>query len=227
MSSYPPLTGLLLLVLTLVLVFVEVRGHVPYNQSPKPCCLPYRFQAIVTPIRQFDVHDKKVRRVSRDWVNRMQVQEVVTFTKSGVQDVLSRTVTDFNKKVRYTITGDKCQSSPVNYGMLEPCMPDKAEHIGNSYLGLFEDKTKFMTWHFRRSTENRDVNMTISVTSDRCVPVMEHIQGRMGEFSTDTLVIFSNLTRDVDDDYFRVPVTCDNKVKARPDVRRMAVSGRG
>ncbi|XP_012938957.1 uncharacterized protein LOC101860900 [Aplysia californica] len=195
--------------LFLVVQLYGVSAEVPYEQSPKPCCLPYKFQAVITPLATFNVHNKQVMRVYRDWVRRLQVQDFATFTAYAIGETFYRTHTDFKNKVSYTIRDGKCSKSAVDYGMLEPCMPDNAEYIGSSYLGLYDDQTNFETWFFSRTNKNRDINMTISITADRCMPVMEHIVGQLGSGRTDTLVVFSNITRHVEDSVFELPAYCN------------------
>lgn len=187
--------------------------EVPKTQWPKPCCLPYRFTAIITPLSSFNVHTKQVMRLYRDWERRLQIQDIVSFNSDGINQTIHRSYVDYKQKLQYSISSTKCDVKPVSYGMLEPCMPDSAQYVGSSYLGLFDDVTKFQTWHFRREDKNRDMEMTIMVTSDRCVPVVEHIVGRLGGATTDTLVMFSNISRTFPDSVFDVPKLCDAQIR--------------
>ena len=56
---------------------------------------------------------------------------------------------------------------------------DDAKYLGISYIGQYDNKADINGWYFRRTDQNRDIEMTVAVTADRCVPVMEHITGTM------------------------------------------------
>ncbi|KAH9502484.1 hypothetical protein Btru_068813 [Bulinus truncatus] len=217
LTPKPPATSVWWLCL---ITLVTVQSETPADEdvalnrgkgihaSPKPCCLPYRFQAIITPLATFSVENKVVSRLYRNWESRIQVHEQVTFTPDGLETSLSKFILDYKNKKQYFVNSATCSESPITSGMLEPCMPDNSVYLGKSYIGLLENTANFDAWYFKRTDQNRDIEMTIAVTSDRCVPIMEHITGRMGEGTTDTLVLFTNISEVVEESVFKIPHAC-------------------
>ncbi|XP_076458327.1 uncharacterized protein LOC143292041 isoform X2 [Babylonia areolata] len=120
-----------------------------------------------------------------------------------------RSVATGQMSVEYIISasGD-CQSRPLEYAMLEPCMPEDAVLLGETYLGFGEDATRFRAWSFKRSDHGRNISMTVAVTHSDCVPVMETITGTMGRASVDTMATFTSFTELQNLDIFDVPPSC-------------------
>lgn len=180
----------------------------------KPCCLPYKFQAVVVDVQSFHYSKKQTSRLYRDWESKIQVMEGITYTENGVETSLYRAILDYKNKLRYDVVGGKCSSPPVRLlsGMLEPCMPDDALYLGNSYIGAYDDKAEFEAWYFQRTDQNRAIEMTIAVTRDHCVPVMEHITGTIEQSQTNNLVLFTNVTDVHDDSVFTIPENCIDQI---------------
>uniref|UniRef100_A0A0B6ZQA8 Uncharacterized protein n=1 Tax=Arion vulgaris TaxID=1028688 RepID=A0A0B6ZQA8_9EUPU len=184
-------------------------GH--HDVNPKPCCLPYKFKAVIVYLQSFDAKAKEVTMLYRDWENKRQIQENVVVDSHGVKTVVSQTYMDYKNMVKYDYApGQPCQYSPLDHGMLEPCMPESATYLGKSYIGAYNDKTNFNSWYFRRTDLNRNVEITIFVTADECIPVSEHITGQFGAAKANTLLMFTNVTKDVDNSAFDIPVECLN-----------------
>ncbi|BFZ03111.1 hypothetical protein BsWGS_06150 [Bradybaena similaris] len=177
--------------------------------QPAPCCLPYRFQAIVAMLPIFSDGKKAVTRLSRDWKNRIQVHDNVIFSSAGDEQIIRQTFLVYNRMLQYDYTPDgTCHTSALDYGMLEPCMPDNSSYLGQWYLGALNEKTVFNTWNFRRTNLNRNIEITIAVTADKCVPISEHITGQIGTNPVDSLVLFTNVTEQVADRFFDIPRAC-------------------
>ncbi|CAL1527409.1 unnamed protein product [Lymnaea stagnalis] len=189
------------------------RGVSP-KPVKKPCCLPYKFQAITVDLKSFQYDKEQTSRLYRNWESRIQVMDEIKYTEGGIVSTIYRVILDYKNKLRYVIVGDDCKDPvPLNSGMLEPCMPDSARYLGKSYIGAYDNTADFDAWYFRRTDQNRDIEMTIAVTADRCVPVMEHIAGTMARMPTDNLVLFTNVTDVQDDSVFRIPQSCLDKIR--------------
>ncbi|KAI8796770.1 ependymin-related protein 1 isoform X1, partial [Biomphalaria glabrata] len=205
-----------LLIIYLVIVksgeVADDRGNI-HNTTPRPCCFPYKFQAVVTQLTSFSVQNKVVTRLYRDWDSKIQVQEQATFTVNNIQSTGFKTIMDYKHGKLYTVNGDECRQAPLNSGMLEPCMPDNAVYLGTSYVGQESNSANFDTWYFKRNDFNRNLEMTVSVASDSCVPIMEHIVGTIGEGATNNLVFFTNVTSVTDVSVFNLPYTCLSNVQ--------------
>ncbi|XP_059145119.1 uncharacterized protein LOC131932272 [Physella acuta] len=178
------------------------------SHRPSPCCLPYRFQAVIASLQSFSVQARQVTRLYRNWEARIQVHEQATFTETGIEQTLFRLILDYKNGKQYMIQAGTCETSPITSGMLEPCMPADSTYLGNSYLGLFANQANFDAWYFRRTDQNRNIEMTIMVTKDNCVPIMEHIAGTMGGAPVDNLVLFTNVTENVNNSEFEIPYVC-------------------
>ncbi|CAG5122849.1 unnamed protein product [Candidula unifasciata] len=175
----------------------------------RPCCLPYRFQAIVASLPNFSDRRKAVARMSRDWNNRIQIHSSVLFDSGGQEQIIRQTFMDFKHMVQYEYTpGGSCHTSTLNYGMLEPCMPENASYLGQSYMGAYNNQMVVNTWNFQRTNLNRDLEITIVVTADKCVPVSEHITGKIGTGKAESMIFFTNVTEQVDNSVFEIPHTC-------------------
>lgn len=179
------------------------------GQTPKPCCLPFRFQAHVVPLASFGIDNQRIVRVTRDWEARLQIQQTLLIVDDDTTLVEHQVYSDFNHMIQYISGQGFCETRKVQFGMLEPCMPDNAQYLGKSYIGQYSDKANIDAWYFQRADQNRNIEMTIAVTRDKCVPVVEHITGSMGGGAeTNTLVLFTNLTEDVADEAFDLPPEC-------------------
>ncbi|KAL8565550.1 hypothetical protein ACOMHN_049526 [Nucella lapillus] len=118
-------------------------------------------------------------------------------------------IMDFKQSVQHTVThSGHCETRPLDYDMLEPCMPEDASFLGKTYLGFGEDTTRFQTWSFKRIDQGRKISMVVSVTSQHCVPVMESITGTLGHASVDTLVTFTTFKEVQDHSIFDTPTIC-------------------
>ncbi|RUS89832.1 hypothetical protein EGW08_002362 [Elysia chlorotica] len=178
------------------------------GQTHKPCCLPFRFQAEVVSLDSFSVNNQRLVRVKRDWESRLQIQESLVVSEDGGLELERQVYSDFKHMVQYISAKGSCITQKVQFGMLEPCMPDSSLYLGKTFIGQYSNKADIDGWYFRRTDQNRNIEMTIAVTSDRCIPVMEHITGTMGSGQANTLVLFTNLTEDVSDDAFDLPPEC-------------------
>lgn len=177
--------------------------------TPKPCCFPSAFQATVADMNSASAGNMRLFEVYRDWDKRMQVQRVMEFAPPGQVAPTVTIILDFNHSVQYILTssGD-CTSNHLNYAMLEPCMPENAAYLGETYLGYGADKTHFRTWSFRREDQGRNISMTVAATVQDCVPVMETITGTLGGARTDSLVTFTTFKQLQDPSVFDLPPNC-------------------
>ncbi|KAK7476763.1 hypothetical protein BaRGS_00031990 [Batillaria attramentaria] len=148
---------------------------------PTPCCFPSSFQATVADMRSAATGNMRLFEVYRDWEKRLQVQRVLEFAPPGQTTAVMTMIMDFQNAVHHMVSasGD-CQSQPLDYAMLEPCMPETAQYLGQTYLGFGGDTTNFQTWSFTRTDKGRNITMTVGVTASDCVPVVETIVGTLG-----------------------------------------------
>ncbi|KAK7112980.1 hypothetical protein V1264_012349 [Littorina saxatilis] len=203
----------LVFVVISTVIFFKARDSLADNVAgkavPKPCCFPSAFQATVADLRSAGSGEMRLFEVYRDWDRRMQVQRIMTFASPGQVAPVTTVILDFKNGVEYVVTasGD-CHPQPLSYGMLEPCIPDDAKYLGQTYLGFGEDKTQFRTWSFRRGDQGRNVSMTVSVTLHDCVPVMETISGTLGYAPTDSLITFTTFKVLQDSSIFEIPRSC-------------------
>ncbi|XP_076458326.1 ependymin-related protein 2-like isoform X1 [Babylonia areolata] len=200
---------LLLFLLLTGLLVSPAHGVGKDEEVPTPCCFPSSFQATVADMRSVATGQMRLFEVYRDWDRRLQAHRVMTFAPPGQVAPVMTMILDFAKSVEYIISasGD-CQSRPLEYAMLEPCMPEDAVLLGETYLGFGEDATRFRAWSFKRSDHGRNISMTVAVTHSDCVPVMETITGTMGRASVDTMATFTSFTELQNLDIFDVPPSC-------------------
>ncbi|KAK3756901.1 hypothetical protein RRG08_009444 [Elysia crispata] len=167
------------------------------------------FQAEVIPLASFSVDNQRLVRVTRDWESRLQIQDTLVVLGDGTMAAQQQIFSDFKHMIQYISSQGSCVTQKIQFGMLEPCMPDGATYLGKSFIGQYNNKADIDGWYFRRTDQNRNIEMTIAVTADKCVPVMEHITGTMGAGAqANTMVLFTNLTEDVADEAFDLPPEC-------------------
>jgi len=181
-----------------------------------PCCTPPRWQASMFDLKA-DSGLTYVTEYAQD--ETMQAEGSVTMNRLTTE-IVSQTFTDYKTKMTYTVNmyGDKmgqCVSSKVGHDFYSSCntkpaaaaMPSNIlgfQYEGNATLGGPKG-LMYDAWNIQFSD---GLNVTISLTRDMCIPVLENVKYDTPSGPVESLLLFNDVTTNVDDKLLTMPAAC-------------------
>lgn len=199
-----------------VLVAVTVVGVVLPGcvncQPPPRCCMPRKFQAVMSDLMTITGARIGNRFVTVD--QDTQKQAVINTAFDPVtrkSEEISRTVFDFSKKLVYTLPAGnptQCIRQAWNFQMFDSCVPADATYLGSSYIGL-PGSLNYDGWKYPYPGTGNDTTITVAFSREGCVPIVIKILGNMNG-PVDSIFLYNTYVPDnIDPTVFELPASCN------------------
>ena len=190
------------------LVTLFVCMYLASATEPEKCCIADNWQGKVAQVmhvsatNQFMEFDYEYAYKRDERLGGLRILDPFTGKE------LNRGVIDFETNHFYNITGSTCAKSARPWVMVEPfsCLPEKAQYLGEYYVGGIEDEWKGDYWAVRDLTD--EVKFIEIVFSKNCALVYERVTMEVGT-QIQLTANFRNATSSITDPtIFDIPEDC-------------------
>ncbi|PVD38902.1 hypothetical protein C0Q70_01527 [Pomacea canaliculata] len=174
--------------------------------DPLKCCLPAQYSLIMTDLKTINTNSISNSDYQMDFTMNLAAIRASTLDPiTGTSVIRSRSVFDYSRGKMYYIPENSTLCYIVNITALPTrCIPDDALYVDSSYFGTFPTLT-YDTWRFRLPGSN--ITVTLAVSSDSCVPVVEGTSDPATQ--TDQILLFTTYVSNIRyPSLFDLPASC-------------------
>jgi len=170
--------------------------------EPQCKCVPDQWQGVLTSLeREFDLEGGRMGSsesnlyASYDYEGGMFS---ITDMKSG-----HRAVADYTKGYKYIIREGMCRGIHTGEDMVQMCLPDYADYLGEFSLGT---NLPVDIWQFM---DNNNISQKTNVIQRDCVPVSEEVYSKHGSYVSISNSLYLDVSVGINDrKVFEVPKNC-------------------